>query len=238
VLRRDSTHLRASHLLALSVVLLVAGCSAAVGGTTVKRSGLPVSFDFASDCSGFTGTEGGVTSGCDDGEFHVTVPHPGSDVRPEQDYLFRFDESTPGLVVSTDVRVDQGRPADEVIGVACVASGYQQPAQEYIFAVNGNVAGILRRDETLGKNRIMKQLAYRSVPGLSASSTTHIEGECATLSGNTTLLVMSVNGHEVLREFTRTRYPRFVATSLWMFTMSGGAFAFDNLSGRAETRIQ
>jgi hypothetical protein len=238
VLRRDSTHLRASHLLALCAVLLVAGCSTAVGGTTVKRSGLPVSFDFASDCNGFTGTEGGVTSGCDDGEFHVSVPHPGPDVRPEQDYLFRFDDSAPGLVVSTDVRLDRGRPDDQALGVACVASGYQRPAQEYIFAVNGGVAAILRRDETLGKNRIMKQLAYRSVPGLSASSTTHIEGECATLSGNTTLLVMSVNGHEVLREFTRTRYPRFVATSLWMFTMSGGAFAFDNLSGRAETRIQ
>jgi hypothetical protein len=236
--RHDSTHVRASHLLALCAVLVVAGCSTAVGGTTVKRSGLPVSFDFTSDCHGFNGTEGGVTSGCDDGEFHVSVPHPGPDVRPQQDYLFRFDQTTPGLVVSTDVRLDQGRPADEVLGVACVASGYQQPTQEYIFAVNGGVAGILRRDETLGKHRIVKQLAYRNVPGLSTSSTTHIEGECATLSGNTTLLVMRVNGHEVLREFTRTRYPRFGAASLWMFTMSGGAFAFDNLSGRAETRIQ
>ena len=84
----------------------------------------------------------------------------------------------------------------------------------------------------------MQQLASRTVPGLSSSSTTHIEGECAALSGNTTLLVMRVNGHEVLREFTRTRYPRFVAASLSMYTTSGGSFAFDNLSARAETRIQ
>ena len=238
MLRRDSTHLRAPHLLALCAVLLVAGCTTAVGGTTVKRSGLPVSFDFASDCNGFTGTQGGATSGCDDGEFHVTVPHPGPEVRPEQDYLFRFDDSTPGLAVSADVRIVRGDSADQALGVACVGSGYQQPPQEYIFAVSGDLAAILRHDETLTGRRITTQLAYRRVPGLSTSSATHIEGECAALSGNTTLLVMRVNGHEVLREFARTRYPRFVAASLSMFTMSGGAFVFDNLSARAVTRTQ
>jgi hypothetical protein len=238
VLRRSSTNLRTSLLPALCAVLLVAGCSTAVGGTTVKRSGLPVSFDFASDCNGFTGTQGGATSGCDDGEFHVTVLHPGPDVQPEQDYLFRFDDSTPGLAVSADVRIVRGGSAEQALGVACVGSGYQQPPQEYIFAISGDLAAILRHDETLTKRRITTQLAYRKVPGLSTSSEAHIEGECATLSGNTTLLVMRVNGNEVLRQYTRTRYPRFVAASLSIFTMTGGAFAFDNLSARAETRIQ
>jgi hypothetical protein len=204
----------------------------------VKRAGLPVSYDFASDCNGFAGAEGGATGDCDDGEFRVTVVHPGPDVPPEQDYLFRFDDSVPGLAVSADVRIDRGGSAGQALGVACVGSDYHQPAQEYIFAVSGDLAAILRHDETLTGHRITQQLTSRTVPGLSSSSTTHIDGECAALAGNTTLLVMRVNGHEVLREFTRTRYPRFVAASLSMYTTSGGSFAFDNLSARAETHIQ
>ena len=232
------TRSRSLHLLALCAVLLVAGCSTEAAGTTVRRSGLPVSFSFASDCAGYTGTEGGATSECRDGEFRVTVRHPGPNVRPEQDYLFRFDDSPPGLAVSADVRLDRGRVQDQALGVACVGSGYQQPAQEYIFAVGGGIAAIFRRDETLAKSKMLKQLAYQPVAGMSTSATTHIEGECATLSGGTTLLVMKVNGREVLREYTPTRFPRFVATDLWMFTLSGGAFAFDNLSAKAESRIQ
>jgi hypothetical protein len=234
----ESIGKRSSHLLALCVVLLVAGCSTDVAGTTVRRSGLPVKFDFASDCAGYTGTEGGAASNCRDGEFRVTVQHPGPDVRPEQDYLFRFDDSAPGLAVSADVRLDRGRAQDQALGVACVGSGYQQPAREYIFAVSGGLAAIFRRDETLPKSKILKELAYQQVAGMSTSATTHIDGECATLSGGTTLLVMRVNGREVLREYTPTSFPRFVATDLWMFTLSGGSFAFDNLSARAESRIQ
>jgi hypothetical protein len=226
---------RSSHLLALCVVLLVAGCSTDMAGTTVRRNGLPITFDFTSECAGYTGTEGGATSDCKHGEFRVTVRHPGPNVRPEQDYLFRFDDSAPGLAVSADVRLDRGRVEDQALGVACVGSGYQQPAREYIFAVGGGIAAIFRRDETLVGSKILKQLAYRSVAGMSSSATTHIDGECATLSGGTTLLVMRVNGREVLREYTHTRFPRFVATDLWMFTSSGGAFACDNLSARAES---
>ncbi len=234
----DFIRSRSSHLLVLGVVLLVAGCATDVAGTTVKRSGLPVKFDFTSDCNGFTGTQGGATSDCHGGEFRVSVQHPGQTVHPEQDYLFRFDDSAPGLAVSADVRLDGGRPEDQALGVACVGSDYQQPAREYIFAVSGGFAAILRRDETLPKSHILKQLAYKRVEGMSPSATIHIDGECATLTGGTTLLVMRVNGREVLREYTHTRFPRFVATDLWMFTMSGGSFAFDNLSAKAESQIQ
>lgn len=235
---RDSTHLRVSHLLALCAVLLVAGCSTAVGGTTVKRSGLPVKFDFASECAGFSGTSGGATSACRDGEFTVKVSRPGPGVPPQQNYLFRFDDSTPGLAVSVDARVDEGGSNDPALGVSCTASGYGQRAKEYIFALAGDEAAILRHDETDRTHREsgwIDQLAYTRVPGLTISSATRIDGECAVLSGGTTLLVMSVNGHEVLRQYTRTSYPRFVATSLWMLSGGPASFAFDNLSARVET---
>jgi hypothetical protein len=235
-----SIHMPSRHLLALVVALvLLSGCSAdAVGGTTVKRNGLPLTFSFDDDCNGFTGTEGGATSACDDGQFRVAVKRPdGRRIRPQQDYLFRFEQPTAGLVVSADMKLTDGVPSDQALGVACVASEYGQPGQEYVFALSGTYAGIFLRDETLA-SRPLRQLAYKRISGLDTGSTHHVDGECATLSGGTTLLVMRLDGDEVLREYTRARYPKYVASSLWMFTLSGGSFVFDNLAARSESRIE
>ncbi len=239
--RRESIASRTSRLAVLCVVLAGAGCSTSVGGTTVVRSGLPLQLPFA-DCGDLpTGREGGATSACRQGEYRVTVQKPSAKVSPQQDYIFRFDESSAGLAVSADMRLDRGNATDQVLGVACTASGYQQRAQEYIFAIDGRFAAVLRHDETdakLKKSGFLEQIAYRRLPDLAISSNTHVDGECVMLSGGTTRLLMRVDGTEVLREFTRTRYHGFVATSLWMLTGSGGSFAFDNLSAKAESRIQ
>jgi hypothetical protein len=236
---RDAYH-RMLPLLVCAGLAATSGCSTSAGGTTVMRHGLPLRITFA-DCSDAPiGTEGGATSTCDHAEFRVTVKHPSATVSPQQSYIFRFDQPTAGLAVSAEVRLDRGDASSQVLGVSCVASGYQRRAQEYIFGINDRYAAIMRHDEadaTIRKTRYLEQIAYTRLSGISLSATTRIDGECATLSGGTTLLVMRVNGREVLREYTRARYPRFVAASLCMFTATGASFAFDNLSARAESRV-
>jgi hypothetical protein len=223
-------------LLVCAGLAATSGCST----STVMRHGLPLRITFA-DCSDApVGTEGGATSTCDHGEFRVTVKHPSATISPQQSYVFRFDQPTPGLAVSAQARLDRGDASRQVLGVSCVASGYHRRAQEYIFGIDDGYAVILRHDEadaSIRHTRHLQQIGYARLPGISLSAANRIDGECATLSGGTTLLVMRVNGREVLREYTRGRYPRFVAASLCMFTATGASFAFDNLSARAESHV-
>ena len=171
----------------------------------VARSDLPITDDFSGDCDGWSeDNDEHIALGCEDGVYRAVFKR--TDERLHHLIPRRTEEPSSSVSVEADATL-QAFPGGlgesfEVHGAGCWASGFDAPAQGYLFLVSpsANALAIVRHDET--DERLRNQFYFRAFVDeesdavAAVGETNRLRGECRATDDGVEL-TMYLDGEQV-----------------------------------------
>jgi hypothetical protein len=200
----------ATGLTALVAVILAASCSPVDDGSV----GLPYSDEFDGDCAWADEDDGGLTVGCDDGVYRLTVTEP----EPEFDgSTMRLADETESLAVEATMEIGDEAAAsgDFTFGITCLADVDPERGYAFLAAPNGDWA-ILRTTEG---ERIMV-LRQGALP--QGRTPERMRGVCAAAGDGATVLTLELDGERVAALEHERGHRRFAGFGLRLISERPG----------------